>query len=433
MPLSRNNPAVQHIADNCIECGRCRLFCNEVISVFGEPIPDDEEPCIHCGQCTIFCQADALAERYDVPHAVKALNNPEKIVIASLSPAVRVSLGELFGIKPGTNVEGKIAAALKKAGFDYVLDTTFGADMTVMEEAAELVKRLNEKNKPLPMFTSCCPAWVRFAELFYPKLLPHISTTKSPIAIQGAMVKTYFAEKHKIDAGKIVHIALTPCTAKKAEILLPNQSAAATVYNKPELRDTDIVLTARELGAMLMAKKIDLKSLDDAPFDALMGTGSGAGIIFGSTGGVSEAVLRTAYKFLNDKDPPEDFYNLKPVRGLRSVRYAEVDLGIQKLRLAQLHGIGDTRSFLETAAKGKSDFTFVEVMACQGGCIGGGGQPKPVNLDPLDLKQLRLGALYRRDAECKARLSYENPDVKAVYADFLGKPLGEKAEKLLHI
>lgn len=432
LPLSRNNPAVQHLPENCIECGRCRLFCYEAIGVFGHPAPEDEECCIHCGQCTLFCQANALSERIHYPLVIRALNDPKKTVVASLSPAVRVSLGELFAMEPGTNVEGKIAAALKKAGFDYVLDTAFAADVTVMEEAAELIQTLNQNDKPVPMFTSCCPAWVRYAQLFYPKLLPNISTVKSPIAIQGAILKTYFAEKHQLDPAKIVHVALTPCTAKKAEILLPEMNTAAIELAKPVLRDTDIVLTTRELAALLAEKNVDLKTQVDEPFDSLMGTGSGAGVLFGNTGGVTEAVLRTAYKLLNQKEPPKDFYELKPVRGLRRIRLAEVDLGVRKLRVAQLHGIGDAPAFLDAVENGDVDVSFVEVMACPGGCIGGGGQPKEIDADPSELKLARMNGLYKQDGERRIRLSCENPEVKAVYDEFLGKSLGERAEKLLH-
>lgn len=432
LPISYDNPSVQHLRRNCRRCGRCREFCQSVTTVFGRAVPQGEEACINCGQCTLFCKANALDEKYHYPQVSKAIADKEKIVIASTSPAIRVALGEMFAMAAGTNVEGKIVTALRQLGVDHVLDTTFAADLTVMEEAAELIRRLETK-QPMPMFTSCCPAWVRFAKLFYPKLLPNISTTKSPVLMQGAMIKTYFAQKLNIDPQKIFHVALTPCTAKKGEILLPDMNAAGKTHENPSMRDVDVALTNRELAYLLKGARINLSSLRDSAYDSLMGAGSGAGMIFGNTGGVTEAALRTAYWMLNGEAPPKEFYQLQPLRGHANVREASVDLGKVKLNIALIHGIGNSRTILERIQRGETNYHFVEVMTCPGGCIGGGGQPRDHGADADSLRRRRQQALYRRDAESLSRLSYENPDIKAVYAEFLDKPLGEKSEQLLHV
>ena len=430
LPIAADNPAIQHHMNRCKQCGKCQTFCRTTTTVFGQAVPAGEEGCIHCGQCTTYCPV--LTEKFHYPAAAKAITAYDKIVVASTSPAIRVALGEMFRLPPGTNVEGKIVGALKKLGVDYVLDTTFSADVTIMEEAAELLLRLttSDAKHPLPMFTSCCPGWVRFAKLFYPWLLPNLSTAKSPVMMQGALVKTYFAQKMKIDAGKIVHVALTPCTAKKAEILLPGMNAAGVLRKNPGMRDVDIALTCRELAYLLNEGKVDFAKTPDADYDSLMGAGSGAGMIFGNTGGVMEAALRTAYKVLNGKNPPANFLTLRSVRGMDSVRQASVDLGVRKLNVAVVHGIGKIRPLLETLRTGTRKFDFVEVMACPGGCIGGGGQPVGTG---ANAKQLRLNALYQHDAKREVRLSCDNPEVQTLYEEFLGKPLGERSEKLLHI
>lgn len=435
LPISRDNPSVQHSRQNCRKCGRCREFCQNVTRVFGQTVPAGEEACINCGQCTLFCRANALNEKYHYPLVSKAIADKNKIVVASTSPAIRVALGEMFGMPPGSNVEGKIVASLRRLGVDHVLDTTFAADLTIMEEATELLKRLEtqDKKRPTPMFTSCCPGWVRFAKLFYPKLLANISSVKSPVLMQGAMVKTYFAQKLGIDPQRIFHVALTPCTAKKGEILLPGMNAAGLLHGKPAMRDIDVALTNRELAYLLRGGRVSLPAMADSDYDSLMGAGSGAGMIFGNTGGVTEAALRTAYWMLNGTAPPKDFYQLQPVRGFNSVREATVDLGKTKLNIALVHGIGSARPILDRIQQGKTNYHFVEVMACPGGCIGGGGQPCDHEADADQLLRSRQQALYRHDADKALRLSHENPDIQTVYADFLGKPLGEKSEQLLHV
>jgi ferredoxin hydrogenase len=434
LPLSRSNPAIRHLDSNCVECGRCRDFCHEVTTVFGYPVPDGEDECIHCGQCTLFCMVEALTEQYHYPLVAKAITDPKKVVVASTAPSVRVSLGEMFRQPPGTNVEGKTVAALKKLGVDYVLDTTFAADLTVMEEASELLKRLELKDEklPLPMLTSCCPSWVRFAGLFYPKLLPHLSTAKSPVLMQGAVVKTYFAQKKEIEPANIFHVALTPCTAKKSEILLPGMNASGVFHHLPRMRDVDVALTTRELAYLLKEGGIDFVQLPDTAYDSIMGTGSGAGLIFGNTGGVTESILRTAFQLQNNKKPPQDFYELKSVRGLKNIREATIDFGHRKLEVAIIHGIGYSRPLLELIQNGGKHYDFIEVMACPGGCIGGGGQPYNNSMEFDQLRRLRINALYRRDSESKIRLSNENHDIETIYADFLKQPLSTTSRQLLH-
>ena len=433
LPIAPNNPSIQHHMGRCRFCGDCREFCRSVTTVLGQQVPQGEDACIHCGQCIMYCRV-ALTEKFHFPAVATAIAAPNKIVVASTSPAIRVSLGEMYRLDPGTNVEGKTVGAMKKLGVDHVLDTTFAADLAIMEEASELLRRLQKSDteNPLPMFTSCCPSWVRFVKLFYPMLLPNLSTAKSPVLMQGTMVKTYFAQKMGIDPEKIVHIALTPCTAKKAEIMLPDMNSAGISLGKPEIRDVDIALTCREIAYLLKASEIDFLQVQDATYSSLMGAGSGASMIFGNTGGVMEAALRTAYKLLNDKNPPADFFDLRPIRGWESVRHATVDLGKRTLNVAVVHGIGKTRPFIDAIQSGEQKFDFVEVMACPGGCIGGGGQPYPAG-DTTFIQQLRLGALFQRDANQEIRLSCDNPQIKAVYGEFLGEPLGKKSEALLHV
>ena len=433
LPFCPNNPAVRINLDQCFKCGECRKFCANEITVFGQTVPQGEDPCIHCGQCTLACP-EIITEQYHYQDAAKAISDPNKIVVALMAPATRVSVGEMFELAPG-NVEGKIIGSLKKLGVDHVLDVTFSADLTIMEEASELLHRLEENDaKKLPMFTSCCPAWVRFIKLFYPDLLPNLSTVKSPMMMQGALVKTYYAQKMGIDPTKIVNIALMPCTAKKAEILLPGMNAAGNFHRNQQMRDVDFSLTSREIAYMINEGGIDFLQTQDAPYDSLMGLGSGAGVIFGNTGGVMEAALRTAYKVLNDKNPPADFFNFNsPVRGLDNVRQASVNLGGRTLNIAVVHGIANARPLIESIKNGTQKFDFIEVMACSGGCIGGGGQPINFEMEPTELRQLRKNVLYQYDANTELRLSCDNPQIKTIYDEFLGKPLSEKSEELLHI
>jgi len=416
LPILPNNPAIRHYHNRCRSrnCLRCIKVCRDEMTVFGQTVPHGEDTCIYCGQCTLLCPREAITEQYHYRDVAQAIADPDKIVVASIAPAVRVSLGEMYGLAHGMNVERKIVGSLKKLGVDYVLDVTFSADLTVVEEASELLMRL-EKNGRLPMFTSCCPAWVRFVKLFYPKFLPNLSTAKSPILMQGALVKTYFAQKTGINPAKIVNVALTPCTAKKAEILLPKMNAAGT------LCDIDFTLTCRELAYLINDNKINFPQTQDAPYNSLMGTGSGAGVLFGGTGGVTEAALRTAYRLLNGKNPPADFFNLQSIRGFSNIRQANVSLGKRMLNVAVVHGIANARQLLASIQNGTQKYDFVEVMACSGGCVGGGGQPINRNMDTARLKQLRRNALYQRDANNEIHLSYDNPQIQTIYKDFLGE------------
>ena len=432
LPFRSNNPSIRHHNSRCRNCGRCRSFCRGTIGVFGQTVPSGDDACTYCGQCTLYCTR-AITERYHYQEVNQAINATDKIVIATTAPAIRVALGEMYRLSPGTNVEGKIVSALKNIGVDYVLDATFAADLTVMEEASELIQRLENNNtsNPLPMFTSCCPAWVRFAKLFYPRLLPNLSTVKSPLLMQGALVKTYFAQKTGIDPTKIVSVALAPCTAKKAEILLPGKNAAGIVHGNSGMRDVDYVLTTRELAYLFNDNNVNFHQMQNASYNSLIGSGSGAGMIFGNTGGVMEASLRTAYRLLNNNNPPANFFNLSPIRGLDSVRHATVNLGSRTLNVAVAHGTGDIRPFLNSVQNGSTNYDFIEVMACSGGCINGGGQP--VNtMSSTRLKQLRMNALYQRDTASEIRLSYDNPQIREIYDDFLDEPLSVKAKELLH-
>ena len=310
IPIEPDNPSIRRIEDKCIKCGQCRQVCEEVIAVgklYDLHATKDTAICIHCGQCANICPVDSITEVPSYHHVRQAIEDPNKIVIISTSPSVRVALGEAFGLAPGALVEGQMIAALRALGADYVLDTNFGADLTVMEEASELCERLLQKNRPLPQFTSCCPAWVKFVETFYPELMPHLSTAKSPIGMQGPTIKTYFAQQHQLDPKRIVNVALTPCTAKKYEITRPEMNASAGYHADSDLRDMDYVITTRELAQWLQEAQINFHKMPSAAsYDTFMGQASGAGAIFGNTGGVMEAAIRTAYYLLTQQNPPQN-------------------------------------------------------------------------------------------------------------------------------
>jgi len=433
LPISPNNPAIMFHKERCRECARCRDFCRN-IAVFEQFVPENREYCVQCGQCTLYCPS-VITEKYHYQDVARAIADPDKIVIATTAPAIRVAFGEMYGLEPGTNVEGKIVGALKQLGVNYVLDTTFAADLCIMEEASELLHRLkNKRRKNLPMFTSCCPGWIQYAKLYYPRLLPNISTCKSPQQMQGALVKTYFAQKQGINPEKIVHVSLMPCTAKKGEMQLKGMNSAGVYHKKKAMRDVDYVLTNRELAYLLNDGNVDFLRARDAQYDSFMGRGSGAGIIFGNTGGVMEAALRSAYKVINGTNPPAGFLDLQPVRGFDSVKQATVDLGAVTLNAAVVHGIHNVKSFIESIQSGAQQFDLIEIMACLGGCIGGGGQPTtPTMEEAANVRQLRMGALYQQDARQELRLSVDNPDIAQIYSEFLGKPLGKQSHKLLHV
>ena len=435
VPIEADNPAIRRIENLCIKCGQCRDICRDYISVLGYydlSKTNDTAVCIHCGQCANVCPVSSITETPEMDAVIAAAKDPDKVLIVSTSPSVRVSLGEAFGMQRGSFVEGKMIALLRKLGADYVLDTNFAADMTIVEEASELVERLTTHNKPLPQFTSCCPAWVKFAEIYYPELLPNISSAKSPIGMQGPTIKTYFAKKMGIDPKKIVNVALTPCTAKKFEIRRGEMNASARYLNLPGLRDMDHVITTRELADWAKKADIDFSSLEDSKFDKLMGEASGAGVIFGNTGGVMEAAVRTAYEFVTHEPAPKELYTLEPVRGMQEIREAAVEIGTLHLQLAVIYGTSNVRRFLSMAKESGKHYDFIEVMTCPGGCIGGGGQPKADVEERRTMVDSRIESLYKRDAQMKLRKSHENPELKQLYEEFYRKPLSPIAEEMLH-
>ncbi len=435
VPIEQDNPSICRIEEKCIKCGMCKDVCTYDIGVHGTYTFDQtggKAVCIHCGQCANVCPVDSIVEKYEYLQVKQAIQDPDKIVIVSTSPSVRASLGEEFGMEDGSFVQGKMVALLRKLGADYVLDTNFAADLTIMEEASELIERIKNKNLPLPQFTSCCPAWVKFAELYYPELLPNISTAKSPIGMQGPTIKTYFAKKMGIDPKKIVNVALTPCTAKKFEIRRDEMCASAKYYDDDTLRDMDYVITTRELAKWAKEESIEFTALEDSSYDDFMGEASGAGVIFGNTGGVMEAALRTAYEFIENQPAPLDLLQLTPIRGYDGIRESAVYMGGSLVHVAVVYGTANLRKFLDLLKSGEKQYHFVEVMTCPGGCIGGGGQPKNILKDKDVVRKSRIQSLYQKDASMTIRKSHENPDIKRIYQEFYGKPLSELAEKMLH-
>ena len=435
VPIEADNPSIVRWENKCIRCGMCKEACTNLMGVHGSYTLEQtggKAVCIYCGQCANVCPVDSITEWDEVPRVRQAIADPDKIVIVSTSPSVRAALGEEFGMEPGAFVEGKMVALLRALGADYVLDTNFAADLTIVEEASELIRRITQKDRPLPQFTSCCPGWVHFAEIYAPELLPHLSTAKSPIGMQGPTVKTYFAKKMDLDPRQIVHVALTPCTAKKFEIRREEMHAAADYHGVEGMRDTDQVITTRELARWAKEENIDWNALNDSAYDSLMGKASGAGVIFGNTGGVMEAALRTAYAYLTDQEAPEALLHLEPVRGYEGVRKAQVTIGDLTLQVAVIFGAANARGFLKRMKESGKQYHFVEVMACPGGCIGGGGQPKDLAKNADETRKSRIAALYQRDSSMTLRTSHENPEIKEVYEAFYGQPLSEMAEKMLH-
>lgn len=435
VPIEKDNPAIQRLEFKCIKCGACKAVCTNEIGVCGTydlAKTGDVPVCVYCGQCANVCPVDSITEKVEAYEVLEAINDPEKIVVVNTSPSVRVSLGEEFGMADGSFVEGKMVALLRKLGVDYVLDTSFAADMTIVEEASELVERITEGKLPLPQFTSCCPAWVKFAEIYYPEMLPHISTAKSPIGMQGPTVKTYFAKKMGIDPKKIVNVALTPCTAKKFEIRREEMCDAGKYLGIEELRDMDHVITTREVAMLARDAGIDFAALEDDSFDKLMGEASGAAKIFGNTGGVMEAAIRTAYAYITNEPVPVDLLKLEPVRGLEGIKEATVKVKDLEIKVAVVYGTANARRLIEKIKAGKANYHFVEVMTCPGGCIGGGGQPKDREYKGDALRAKRIAGLYKNDSELPIRLSHENQELIAMYKEFYGKPLSELAEAMLH-
>ena len=432
VPIEQDNPSIMRDEKKCIKCGMCKNVCTEKIGVHGTYSFEEtggKAICINCGQCANVCPVNSITEKYEYQEVRNAIKEKRGTVIVSTSPSVRVSIGEEFGLPAGTFTEGKMVALLKKLGVDFVLDTNFSADLTIVEEASELVERI-KNGGVLPQFTSCCPAWVKYVETYMPDMIPNLSTAKSPIGMQGPTIKTYFASKMGLDPEKIINVALTPCTAKKMEIRRSEMNAAGKYLGKPEMRDMDHVITTRELALWAKEEGVDFNSLSDMPFDSPLGEASGSGVIFGNTGGVMEAALRTAIFYVTGKNPED--VELKEVRGYDGIREKEVQVGDVTLRVAVIYGTANAKAFIEDMKKSGKTYHAVEVMTCPGGCIGGGGQPKDINKDPDEVRKARISSLYNRDGEMKNRLSHENKEIKELYKEFYGEPLSPLAEKMLH-
>jgi len=434
IPIEDSNGAIVRDMSKCVKCGRCVEMCQEVQTVgaintahrsieyevttaFNRPLQDTT--CVYCGQCISVCPVGALYEKDDTEKVWQALGNEEKHVVVQVAPAVRVALGEEFGMDPGSITTGKMVAALRRIGFDKVFDTDFSADVTIMEEGSELLERMSQGGT-LPLITSCSPGWVNFVEGFYPELLPNVSTCKSPQQMFGALVKTYYPQKAGIDASKIVSVSIMPCVAKKRESARPEMNSSG-------YRDVDFVLTTRELARMIKQSGFDFTKLANEEFDDPMGISTGAAVIFGTSGGVMEAALRTVYEVVTGKELAN--VDFKDIRGLTGVKEAEVDLDGTKVKVAIANGLKNARVILDKIKAGECDYQFVEIMCCPGGCIGGGGQPWGTT---TATKEARMAGLYQVDSEKPVRQSHKNPAVKALYDEFLGKPLGHKSHELLH-
>ena len=450
--IDSSTPALVRDNAKCVKCRRCVTVCGEVQgvgalfpqgrgfqTVIGPAFTRDlaSVACVQCGQCAAICPVGAISEKSQIAEVWKALDNPKLHVIVQTAPAIRAALGEAFGSAPGTRVTGQRVAALRRLGFDGVFDTNFTADLTIMEEGTELLTRLkkalvDKEQVALPMFTSCSPGWINFAEFYFPQFLPNISTCKSPQQMFGAVAKTYYADKIGRKPEEVVVVSVMPCTAKKFEAQRPEMAT----HGVP---DVDYVLTTRELAKMIKEAGIDFKSLPDEQMDAPLGISSGAADIFANTGGVMEAALRTAYEIVTGRELPTDNLHVKAISGLEGIKEAALTItGTKKewsflegveLKVAVSHGLGNTRRLLEHIKAHGSPYHFVEVMTCPGGCIGGGGQPRFTD-DSVRLK--RIAGIYREDESKTLRKSHENPDVMKLYEEFLGKPLGEKSHHLLH-
>ena len=427
--------------DKCIFCRRCESVCNEVQTVgalgairrgfnttiapaFDKMMSDSE--CTYCGQCVAVCPVGALTERDHTNRLLLDLENPDKVVIVQTAPAVRAALGEEFGLPAGTLVTGKMVYALRELGFDYVFDTDFAADLTIMEEGTELLHRLGsylngDKEVKIPLMTSCCPGWVSFVEQHFPELRDNLSTAKSPQQMFGAIAKSYFAEKLGVDRKDLVVVSIMPCLAKKYEASRPEFS----VEGNP---DVDYSIYTRELARLIRYANIDFNELPDGEFDSPLGESTGASVIFGTTGGVIEAACRTAYELYTKKNL--DKVDFEELRGLEGIRSATIDFNGTPVKIGIAHGLGNARKLIEEVKNGTSPYHAIEVMACPGGCIGGGGQP--FHRGRMEVLRRRASALYREDANKPLRKSHENPYIQQLYSEYLGEPCGPKAHKLLH-
>lgn len=433
------SPSVVRDNNKCILCRRCVAACADVQKIgvigavnrgFNTAIESAwnmklaETACINCGQCIAACPVGALYEKSETDVVWELLKDPDKHVVVQTAPAVRAALGEEFGMPMGTPVTGKMAAALRRLGFDKVFDTDFAADLTIMEEATELIGRVQNEGV-LPMITSCSPGWVKYCEHFYPDFIPNLSSCKSPHEMMGAVVKSYYADKMGMDASQIAVVSVMPCTAKKFEADREELSGAG-------FPDVDAVITTRELARMIKQARIDFAGLEDEGFDHLLGESTGAGVIFGTTGGVMEAALRTAYEMISGKTLEK--VEFSDIRGFTGIKEAAVQIGDMTVNVAVAHGTANAAKVLDSIKSGEKNYHFIEIMGCPGGCVAGGGQPIVPAEERMtrDYRMLRAKALYQEDASKTLRKSHENPEIKALYADYLGAPNSHKAHKLLH-
>ena len=441
LPPDSSTKAIVLEPRKCVVCGRCIQVCQKIQNVWAlsmlergfntrvSPAGDiklSDSPCVNCGQCSAHCPTGAIIENDETAKVWQALSDPQKVCVVEIAPAVRVAIGEAFGYPIGANLTAKLYAALRRMGFHAIFDTNFGADVTIVEEASEFVERFVHHPEQLPLITSCCPAWVDFMEKFHPDMIDHFSSCKSPHQIVGVLSKTYYARKKRIDPAKIYVVSIMPCTAKKYEITR-SDAMFASGY-----QDIDVSITTREIARMIKQSGIDFNQLPDEESDHILGGYSGAGTIFGATGGVMEAALRTAYDYITGgKLKNVDFEN---VRGLTGVKEGTIPVGSHSVKVAVAHGLSNVEFVIDKVrtakAKGQEPpYHFIEVMACPGGCVGGGGQPYGVT-DELRIK--RAQGLYKEDEALTIRYSHENPFVKQLYKEFLGKPLGEKSKKMMH-
>ena len=438
-PIDDLSPAIVKDPNKCILCRRCVATCKNIQKIgavdcgnrgfessistsYNKSLKDTN--CVYCGQCIQACPTSALREKENIDDVWVKLKDPETYVIVQTAPAVRVALGEEFDMPIGTNVTGKMVTSLKRLGFDKVFDTNTAADFTIMEEANEFVKRFKEDDN-LPMITSCCPGWIRYIEINYPELTPHLSTCKSPHEMMGALIKSYYAKKENIDPKKIYVVSVMPCIAKKYE-------RQREELSNNGLFDVDCVITTRELARMIKYANIRFENLEDSEFDNPLGESTGAASIFGTTGGVMEAALRTAQDVLTREDL--DKIDFKPVRGEKGIKDATVNINGKNIKVVVASGLGNAQKIMEQIKSGEADYQFIEIMACPGGCVMGGGQPikNSTIRAEVDVRKLRADAIYKIDEMSTVRKSHQNPVLKKVYKEFLGEPCGEIAEEILH-
>ena len=434
LPIDKSNPSIVRDPSKCIKCGRCVEVCHEIQGIGAiynvnrscemQILPPcgkslSEAKCVYCGQCINVCPVGAIYEKDNTEEAWKVIDDQNKHVVVQIAPAVRVSLGEEFNMPPGRILTGKIVGFLKAIGFDKVFDTNFTADLTIIEEGNELLHRIQNGGK-LPMLTSCSPGWINYIEYFYPDLLEHVSSCKSPQQMFGALAKSYYAQRNNLDPKNIVVVSIMPCTAKKAE-------ANREEMNSSGYQDVDIVLTTRELAKMIKQSGIQIDKIEEKDFDSPFGISTGAAAIFGATGGVMEAALRTVYEVVADEELEK--IEIEELRGSEGFKEGSIDVGNINIKVAVVSGLKNAKTILEMIKAGKADYHFVEVMCCPGGCIGGGGQPIP---GTNEIRKKRIEGIYNIDINSAIRKSHENTVIEVLYKEFLGKPLGEMSHKLLH-